>query len=159
MFANSAAVLIGILDNKIILTKRSAELRSFTGQVCLPGGKFDQTDSSIVSTAIREFSEEVYFTGNIEPLFCLLPETSVVFKQVVYPVVARLDGVINGFNIAEVAKLFSISLDELNLTRFSINPDHPNIKHNQCFWHDGELVWGLTAHILYNFIANIKFYF
>lgn len=159
MFANSAAVLIGILDNKIILTKRSAELRSFTGQVCLPGGKFDQTDSSIVATAIREFNEEVYFTGDIEPLFCMLPESSVVFKQAVYPIVARLDGVIDGFNADEVAKLFSISLDELNLTQFLINPDYPAIKHNKCFWHDGELVWGLTAHILYSFISNVRLHF
>ncbi len=158
MLTNSAAVLIGILDNEVILTKRSAELRSFTGQVCLPGGKCDQTDSSIIETALREFREEVYFTGSIEPIFCMLPESSARFKQAVYPVVARLDGIINGFNISEVAKLFSISLDELNLKRFSINPDYPNIKHNQCFFHDGELIWGLTAHILYNFTAKVKFH-
>ena len=156
MLHNSAAVLIGILNNTIILTKRSAELRSFTGQVCLPGGKFDASDTSIVATAVREFHEEVCFTGSVEPFLCMLPESSVVSKQCVYPVVARLNGEISGFNSAEVAKLLFISLDELDLSKFSINPDYPSIKHNQCFWHDGELIWGLTAHILHDFIKNIK---
>lgn len=154
-----AAVLLGILDNKLILTKRAANLRSFTGHICLPGGKFDDGDESIVTTAMREFQEEVYFTGSIEPDFCMLPEYSLVSSHVVYPIIARLDGEISGVNVAEVDKLIYLDIDELRNKQFIIHPNYPLIKHNRCFIHDDELVWGLTAHILFTYTQNYIDYF
>lgn len=159
MARNPAAVLLGILDRNIVLTKRAAGLRTFTGHVCLPGGQMDAGDNGIVGAAIREFNEEVYFTGSIEPVFCLLPEVSVVTSQAVYPLIAYLDGKIKGFNEDEVQKLFLLPFNELHPEKFRINPDYPQIKHNKCFTHDGELIWGLTAHILYNFTCNYQGYF
>lgn len=151
MSAKSAAVLIGILDKEIILTRRAADLRSFTGQVCLPGGKFDSVDIDFSATAQREFREEVYFAGQIEPLFSLFPECSVVSRQKVYPLVAKLNGEILGVNPSEVGRLFYLPLDILQPELFSINPEYPNIQHNLCFNYDNEFVWGLTAYILYHF--------
>lgn len=149
-----AAVLLGILDNQLILTKRAANLRSFTGHICLPGGKFDDSDESVVATAMREFQEEVYFDGVITPSFCMLPEYSIVSGHAVYPIVAQLDGKISGVNIAEVDKLIYLDLDELRTKQFTIHPNYPLIKHNRCFTHNGELVWGLTAHILFTYTQN-----
>lgn len=159
MSAGSAAVLIGILENQIILTRRAADLRSFTGQVCLPGGKFDEGDGDFSSTAHREFREEVYFDGTIEPLFSLFPEYSIVSRQKVYPVIAKLDGQVSGFNPSEVARLFYVPLGVLQPELFLIHPEYPHIQHNLCFHYDHELIWGLTAYILYHFTLYYKKYF
>ncbi len=159
MNRNPAAVLLGILDNRVVLTRRAAGLRTFTGHVCLPGGQQDSFDSDILNTAIREFNEEVYFNGSIEPILCMLPETSIVSKQEVYPIVANLDGEIKGFNLEEVGRLFFMPLNELSPDKFIINPQYPTIKHNKCLTYDGEFIWGLTAHILYKFAESFKKYF
>lgn len=159
MSVKSAAVLIGVLDKQIILTRRAADLRSFTGQVCLPGGKFDSGDINFSATAQREFREEVYFAGDIQPLFSLLPECSVVSRQKIYPLVAKLNGEIQGFNPSEVARLFYLPLDVLQPELFTINPEYPHIQHNLCFNYDNEFVWGLTAYILYHFSIYHKKYF
>jgi len=43
----------------VLLTTRSKNLRSHPGQTALPGGKYDETDESLVTTAYREAFEEV----------------------------------------------------------------------------------------------------
>lgn len=151
--------MIGIYADCIVLTKRSANLRSFTGHVCLPGGQFDLVDNGIVDTAVREFSEEINFTGEITPIFCMLPECSVVSGHAVYPVVAKLEGSIEGFNLDEVDKIIYLNKDDLTETLFQINPNYPNIVHNKCFYYANEFTWGLTAHILYKFTLNYKSFF
>lgn len=61
----SSAVLIGLFTHPVsnsihvLLTERSAALRSHAGDVALPGGKRDLTDESDVACALREADEEV----------------------------------------------------------------------------------------------------
>jgi 8-oxo-dGTP pyrophosphatase MutT (NUDIX family) len=60
-----AAVLVPVLCdeqgniNSLLLTQRSAHLRSHAGQVAFAGGKVDEEDESIVITAQREAFEEI----------------------------------------------------------------------------------------------------
>ena len=55
-----ASVLVLITqDGKILLTKRSQQLKSHPGQVCFPGGKRDPEDDNDITTALRETHEEV----------------------------------------------------------------------------------------------------
>ncbi|MDD3267453.1 MAG: CoA pyrophosphatase [Burkholderiales bacterium] len=156
MNTDHAAVLLGVLDNNIILTKRSTKLRSFSGHVCLPGGRCDVSDMSYVDTAIREFNEELDFKGSIEPLFYLLPETSVINHQSVYPIVAKLDGQINGFSRDEVDKIILLDVNKISTIDFIINQEYPMIKHNRVLQYNGDIIWGLTAHILYHYFVNYK---
>jgi|GEM_PF-2538820 len=147
-----AAVLLGILDSHIILTKRAASLKSFTGHICLPGGQQETEDlDDMVITATREFMEEVTFAGNITPALCMLPEYSIVSEQPVFPIVAKLTGTISGFNREEVEQILLLPLKNLSPGKFDINPHYPTIKHNKYIELSGEVIWGLTAHILYKF--------
>ncbi|HZC20260.1 MAG TPA: CoA pyrophosphatase, partial [Nitrososphaeraceae archaeon] len=43
----------------ILLTKRSSTLRSHSGEICFPGGKFAKDDRTLYHTAIRETKEEI----------------------------------------------------------------------------------------------------
>ena len=58
-----AAVLIPIVERndglKVILTKRSNNLKQHPGQISFPGGKSEKTDKSLVATALRETKEEI----------------------------------------------------------------------------------------------------
>ncbi|KAF9649871.1 hypothetical protein BDM02DRAFT_3094075, partial [Thelephora ganbajun] len=58
-----AAVLILLFEKegslRVLLTTRSKTLRSHPGQTALPGGKYEETDGSLVATAYREAFEEI----------------------------------------------------------------------------------------------------
>ncbi|KAF3909088.1 hypothetical protein ABW21_db0204193 [Orbilia brochopaga] len=59
-----AAVLILLFPDakgelRVVLTERSSSLRTFAGQVALPGGKADSPKESAFDTARREASEEI----------------------------------------------------------------------------------------------------
>ena len=147
--ADNSAVLVGVYRDSIVLTKRSALLRTFSGHICLPGGGFESlSDNDFTMTAIREFKEEVIFNGSVTPILCLTPEFSPTAKHRIYPIVARLDGNVNGFNQSEVEKILYLKLQDLHPELFKLNAQMPHIMHNQCFNYEGEFVWGLTAQIL-----------
>ena len=154
---NPAAVLLGLLNDQIVLTKRSAGLRSFSQHVCLPGGMQYYSDETLVNSAIREFNEELTFNGSLQVTACMYPEYSIVSQQQVYPVIARLDGEITGFNQDEVERLIMLPLEQLEDSNFYVHPHYPEIKHRFCLDYDDELIWGLTAYILYKF-KDLKSY-
>ena len=154
---NPAAVLLGLLNDQIVLTKRSAGLRSFSQHVCLPGGMQDHSDETLVNTAIREFNEELTFDGTLQVTACMYPEYSIVSQQQVYPVIARLDGEITSVNQDEVERLIMLPLEQLEDSNFYVHPHYPEIKHRFCLDYDDELIWGLTAYILYKF-KDLKSY-
>lgn len=144
-----SAVLLGIYNNEtIVLTKRSSNLRSFSGHVCLPGGGIDKADLDPTAAAIREFREEIEYSGLIEPLLCLQKAFSPGAEHFIYPVIAKLDGEIHGFNANEVEKIIYLRLSDLKNELFRINNKLPNIKYSWCFTYADEFVWGLTAYIL-----------
>jgi hypothetical protein len=54
-----AAVLVAVLDGRLILTKRSSRLKHHPGQIAFPGGKVDDGDGSPEAAALREAQEEI----------------------------------------------------------------------------------------------------
>lgn len=58
-----AAVIVPILDYgdhaTILLTKRTSHLTAHAGQVCFPGGTWEESDDSLLATALRECDEEL----------------------------------------------------------------------------------------------------
>lgn len=55
-----AAVLVLLFERegslRVLLTTRSKNLRSHPGQTALPGGKYEETDESLIATAVLPFS-------------------------------------------------------------------------------------------------------
>ena len=58
-----ASVLIALTDHpddpSVVLTKRASRLSTHSGEIAFPGGKYDETDTDLLHTALREAHEEV----------------------------------------------------------------------------------------------------
>ena len=63
--AKKAGVLILLLkedhedEYKILFTKRSSKLKTHSGEVSFPGGKWEEEDKNLYETALRESNEEI----------------------------------------------------------------------------------------------------
>ena len=71
-FATPAAVLVIIHYHKdrphVFLTKRSSNLKSHTGEISFPGGRYVEGDGTFLKTALRETAEEVGIEFTIDQI-------------------------------------------------------------------------------------------
>jgi len=74
---NSAIAFIiresGNGDLCVLLTKRVGSLRNHAGEVCLSGGKYEQSDQNLMNTALRETKEEVGISADDLQYISTLP--------------------------------------------------------------------------------------
>lgn len=72
-----AAVLIPLtndsLEPSVILTRRAQHLSTHSGEVSLPGGKWEPQDQSLAQTALRETHEEIGLCPSLVELLGTLP--------------------------------------------------------------------------------------
>jgi len=157
-----AAVLVPIVarpEPSILLTQRTPDLSSHSGQIAFPGGKIDPTDESPLAAALREANEEVGLDAHfVEPLGYL--DLYLTFSGYrILPLVARVspDYTMN-LNPHEVADAFEVPLD------FLMHPDNHQLLQRD--WKGvqrryfampfGErYIWGVTAGILRNLYERI----
>ena len=159
-----AAVLVPIVarpEPGLLLTQRSHALRKHAGQVAFPGGMQDDTDPSLIATALREAQEEVGIEPHqVEVLGALPAVTSSTGFQVtpvlgIIPADLRLT-----INPDEVSSAFEMPLAEaLQLSRYSALEVHrAGVRHP--VWlsrYQDYLVWGMTAGIIRSLSAQIAF--
>ena len=117
-----AAVLLPLVmrdELMLLLTERSTNLSTHSGQIAFPGGRTDETDQDAVDTALREAQEEIALPRHHIEVLGTLPiyETGSAF--IITPVVALVRP---GFqlqpNPGEVADVFEVPLG------FLMNPAH-----------------------------------
>ncbi|MBP2628776.1 MAG: hydrolase [Firmicutes bacterium] len=180
----SAAVLVPlILENNqlhLLFEVRSSHLSWQPGEICFPGGRIEATDSSLLSAAVRETTEELGLAkGQIQVLGSLY--------EVVSPIGVRLSPYVGYITDAhlikpspgEVSEVFTVPLEFLLTTEptighmergtrpladfpFELLPGYSDkwksrknyevlfYKYNQY------VIWGLTARVLHNFLEIYK---
>jgi 8-oxo-dGTP pyrophosphatase MutT (NUDIX family) len=157
-----AAVLVPVVaraEPAVLLTLRTPELRSHSGQIAFPGGRIDPTDATPQAAALREAHEEIGLDASfVEPIGYLdLYLTFSGFR--ILPLVARVDPDYRlKINPSEVADAFEVPLD------FLMTPgNHQRLKRD---WQGIErqyyampfndrYIWGVTAGILRNLYERI----
>lgn len=157
-----AAVLIPLVMRDeliVLLTQRTEQLSTHSGQVAFPGGKQDPEDVDATATALREAQEEIGLAADQVEVLGSLPvyETGTAFF--VTPVVALVQPSMQlQPNPYEVADVFEVPL------RFLLDPSN-HLRH-RLHWQGMErewysmpyddagrerYIWGATAGMLRNF--------
>jgi 8-oxo-dGTP pyrophosphatase MutT (NUDIX family) len=152
-----AAVLVAVTDRHqpgLILTQRSATLRTHAGQVAFPGGRVDEGDSGEIAAALREAQEEIgippeavdvvgisdryhTFTG-----FDIVPVLGVIPPDL--PLVPHAGEVDDWFEIP-----LAFALDAANHVVRSVMFEGASRQYYEILW-GKRRIWGVTAAILVN---------
>jgi 8-oxo-dGTP pyrophosphatase MutT (NUDIX family) len=166
-----ASVLVPLVMREgglqVLLTRRTAHLRSHAGQISFPGGKAEAHDADAVATALRETEEEVGLARRHVEVIGSLPVYATVTGFVVTPVVGL---VAPDFDLqidsGEVDEAFEVPLP------FLMTPAHhrrhrweavPGVTRQflSMPWQGGAgqqyFIWGATAAMLrnlYGFLAQ-----
>lgn len=157
-----SAVMLLIYKDKdsyyIPLVKRHEYKGKHSNQIGLPGGKFDEADGNLMTTALRELHEEIgIHKQDIEIIGALTPLYIPVSSFYVEPFIAvcTLDKINFNVDAREVKQL--IQLDTALLKQDSIiehggivSGDGYKLK-TPYFNVEGEIIWGATAMILNEF--------
>lgn len=137
---------------ELVLTRRTATLRSHAGQISFPGGRRDESDADVVAAALRESDEEigvgrseVTVLGTLPPLW--LPPSN----HSVTTVLGLWDKprIIVPRSRAEVAEILRPPIETLldPDRRFSV--EHPSGWIGPAFDVGGRIpLWGFTAGII-----------
>jgi 8-oxo-dGTP pyrophosphatase MutT (NUDIX family) len=158
-----AAVLVPVVERAepmALLTLRTPELKSHSGQIAFPGGKIDPADASPLDAALREAEEEIGLDrGLVDPIGYLdLYLTFSGFR--ILPTLARVDPNYRlTLNPAEVVEAFEVPMS------FLMEP--VNHQRHSRIWKEGierhyyampfgeRYIWGITAGILRNLYERI----
>lgn len=118
----AAAVLVPLVmrsELTLLLTERTTNLSTHSGQIAFPGGRTDDTDADAIDTALREATEEIGLPRSHAEVLGTLPTYTTGTAFVITPVVALIrPGFTLQPNPGEVADVFEVPLS------FLMNPAH-----------------------------------
>nr|WP_275436146.1 CoA pyrophosphatase [Vibrio sp. Of14-4] len=152
-----ASVLIGFVERRtglnIIFTRRAQHLKHHPGQISFPGGKYENSDRSLLQTALRETYEEVGIQEREITVFGQMPELITISHFKVTPFLAFVAPDYNtNIDLNEVDEVFevpaSVVLDrhKLHSERFRVRNDSHRVFGLS---YEHYFIWGMTAQIIH----------
>ena len=164
-----AAVLVAVLlepEPSIILTKRTSNLSTHSGQIAFAGGSLDAFETP-VEAALREAHEEIGLEPKHVQVLGLLDDVWTPAGFHVTPVVGLVSSqALLQPNPAEVAQLLFVPLADLRLIEvtyeqkiLAASARVPSFESHEravphYFWQDTD-IWGMTAFVIQEFLALI----
>ena len=152
-----AAVLCALFEDDgeahVVLTRRSARLRSHTGEVSFPGGRLEG-DEAPLAAALRETTEEIGLDpATVEILGQLSPLSTFANRSQITPFVGALPGRPTLHpNPSEVERAFAVPLAELVAEGVYRSEcwELPTVGWREMYMFElvGDTVWGATARML-----------
>ena len=151
-----ASVLIPLLEFEgeiyLMLTRRTAEMRSHPGQVSFPGGKQDSDDESSIHTALRETYEEIGLSEEKVYIIGMLDQILSLHYYLVTPYVGFITSDFEPVpNYDEIESVFKVPLaffmkSENHWSEEKKTLKFPVLIHH--FEYEGYDIWGLTAKLI-----------
>jgi 8-oxo-dGTP pyrophosphatase MutT (NUDIX family) len=138
---------------KTVFIKRQEYKGVHSGQISFPGGKQDESDESLIDTALRETEEEIGVKKNniqiLGPLSRLYIPPS---NFLVHPYIGYIDK-LPQFNPSEkeVSEIITVDLQKFKEKRAMQTTKINTGKHDilcPCFKIDNNIIWGATAMIV-----------
>ena len=154
-----AAVLIALTDEEnpeVIYTLRSNKVSSHQGEVSFPGGMREESDTSLIMTALRESEEEIGLPQNCVKILGSLDTMVSRFNISVTPFVGVIPGDVElNTSSEEIEACFKVPLSFLLKDKRYRN-DEVN-RNGETFYmpaykYSSYVIWGLTAMITVNFL-------
>ena len=156
-----AAVLVPLYGDPLtaVFTERRADLRRHAGEISFPGGRQDEPDEDLRTTALREAEEEIGLPRSAVTLQGALPPVGTfVTGYRIHPFVGRIEpGHAWKPQESEVAQVLELSLPDLvrghemrRLVRKGVPFKLPT------YTVDGHFVWGATARIVQQLLERLE---
>jgi 8-oxo-dGTP pyrophosphatase MutT (NUDIX family) len=142
----------------LVFTERRSDLRRHAGEISFPGGRQDQPDEDLRSTALREAQEEIGLDpAQVELAGALPPIGTYVTSYRIHPFVGLIaEGLPLQPNPAEVEAVLTFRLERLHgaygmrrLVRRGVPIRTPTFEIGR------HLIWGATARILSEFLERL----
>lgn len=136
-----------------LLTKRASYNGTHSAQISFPGGKYDEIDTSLEDTALRELEEEVGVRRNTVTVIRELSDTYIPPSNfMVTPYIGLLDKKPDFIPNEEVAEIIEIPVKELineaNVSSVIMETSYMKEIEVPCFKFKNHIVWGATAMML-----------
>jgi 8-oxo-dGTP pyrophosphatase MutT (NUDIX family) len=161
--AKQAAVLVPLFlaaDGALhaVFTERRADLRRHAGEISFPGGRRDETDPDLPSTALRESHEEVGLPpGEVELVGALQPTPTFVTNYAIYPFVGLIEpGFAWVLQEREVAQVLELPIEAIRAgygRRRLVRRGMPF--RTDTYEAGGHLICGATARIVADLLERI----
>jgi 8-oxo-dGTP pyrophosphatase MutT (NUDIX family) len=159
--SKDAAVLVPLYRSPLtaVFTERRADLRHHPGEISFPGGRQDEPDEDLRTTALREAEEEIGLPASAVRLEGALPPVGTfVTGYRIFPFVGTIE---RGHDLrpqeSEVARILELSLEDLvaghemkRLIRKGIPIRMPT------YTVDGHFVWGATGRIVQSLLERLE---
>ena len=146
---------IGSNEFRILFTKRSSKLSTHSGEVSFPGGMWEEKDTSLFDTAMRESNEEIGLKKNNVMDLGRMNYLLSRHKVEVNPFVGYLESnqeLIGNFEIDEIFDVpvsFLLNNNNILYKEFKRN----DLRISMPSWvYNGNRIWGLTALITADFL-------
>jgi 8-oxo-dGTP pyrophosphatase MutT (NUDIX family) len=145
-------------DLHAVFTRRRDDLRRHPGEVSFPGGRQDEGEPDLRTTALREAEEEIGLApDDVELLGALQPTPTIATNYAVYPFVGLIEpGRTWRPSAAEVAEVLELPLRRLRegyARRRLLRRGVPFRTDVYCV--DEHLIWGATARIVADLLARV----
>jgi len=157
----SAAVLLPIYYKQgqyyILFTKRTEKVKEHKGQICFPGGAYQEDDEALVNTALRECAEEIgLMADKVEVLGELDDTVTVTSNYIVSPFIGFISWPhVLKVDQRETEEIIEIPISAL-LDKGCLREETEIIDGKAVtlyFYHyQGRVIWGATARILNQFL-------
>ncbi|QSQ12884.1 CoA pyrophosphatase [Myxococcus landrumensis] len=159
-----AAVLVPLFERDgvphMVFTRRPATLRTHANQYSYPGGGRDAEDLTPLHTALRETEEELGIDRRGVRVLGMLDEVPTISQYRVRPFVGVIPG--DGQytpSVEEVAFILEVPLERL------MDPSILRVERKEVlgaerdlyfYTYEGHVIWGATARILRDFLAQVE---
>ena len=158
-----AAVLVALYEDAgalhAVFTRRRSDLRRHAGEISFPGGRRDDDDPDLLTTALREAEEEIGLPREaVDVLGALPPIPTVATSFGVYPFVGLIGpGRAWRLSPREVDEVLELRLCDLRAAATRRRLLHRGIPFRSVVYDMGEnaVIWGATARIVSDLLARV----